>query len=141
VQSPQVIDPVHPNKKYYKSHEQPGTRRGTKYSREPLQTPKFASKKKQATNLILMMFHHKFYDITTVQSTFSGTLLPASDPTHLTLEPTTSDRLAADLDQSTSVPKMSCSRKRRYLKFFRRGLRLSTRERIEMALNRKNNLE
>ena len=144
MQSPQVIDPVHPNKKYYKSHEQPGTRRGTKYSREPIQKPKFPQlhrNKRQATSFILMMFHHKFYDITTVQSTFSGTLLPASDPTHLTLEPTTSDRLAADLDQSTSVPKMSCSRKRRYLKFFRRGLRSSTRERIEMALNRKNNLE
>jgi len=86
------------------------------------------------------MFHHKFYDITTVHSSLSS-ILPASDPAHLTLEPKTSDRLADDLNQSTSVPKMSCSLKRRYLKFFRRGLRLSTRERIEMALNRKNNLE
>lgn len=39
-------------------------------------------------------------------------------------------RLADDLNQSTSVPKMSCSLKRRYLKFFseEQQLRLSTRD-------------
>ena len=120
MQSPQVIDPVHPNKKNYKSHEQPGTRRGTKYSREPIQKPKFPQlhrNKRQATSFIVMMFHHKFYDITTVHSSLSS-ILPASDPAHLTLEPKTSDRLADDLNQSTSVPKMSCSLKRRHLNFF-----------------------